>query len=437
MATSRVYSVTQVNHYIKGLFVQDFLLSGLCVRGEVSNLKAHSSGHIYFTLKDEGGALAAVLFAGNRKGLNFAMQDGQKVLVTGQMNVYERDGRYQLYAKEIRLDGVGDLYQRFVLLKQTLEERGMFAPEYKRPIPAFVRTLGVVTAPTGAAIRDIINIARRRNPYVQILLYPALVQGEGAAESVAWGLRVLEERRPDCIIVGRGGGSFEDLWAFNEEVVAQAIFDCETPVISAVGHETDTTIADFVADLRAPTPSAAAELAVFDYYGFMDGLERQRQLLNQRMRERLQREKEKLRRLELSLRLYRPEYRIAGMRQEIGEAEERLETLMRQRLLQERHRLSLAVSRLDGLSPLRRLSGGYAFVSDAAGHGVLSAAAVRPGDELQVTLKDGRLGVRVLETALAGLSGRKDESKDGRDQIGKADGFNAGDYAGGSACAAE
>ena len=408
MGTGRIYSVAQVNHYIKGLFVQDFLLSGLCVRGEVSNLKYHSSGHIYFTLKDEGGALAAVLFAGNRKGLNFAMQDGQKVLVTGQVNVYERDGRYQLYAKEIRLDGLGDLYQRFVLLKQSLEERGMFAPEYKQPIPAFVHTLGVVTAPTGAAIRDIINIARRRNPYVQILLYPALGQGEGAAESVARGIRVMDARRPDCMIVGRGGGSLEDLWAFNEELVAQAIFDCETPVISAVGHETDTTIADFAADLRAPTPSAAAELAVYDYYGFMDSLEKQRQLLNQRMREKLRREKEKLRRLQLSLRLYRPEYRIAGMRQSIGEAEERLEASIRQRILKERHRLSLASSRLDGLSPLRRLGGGYAFVSDLEGHGVLSAAKVRPGDCLQVTLKDGRLRVRVLDTAEDGLGDRKE-----------------------------
>ena len=221
----QVYTVAQVNRYIKGMFVQDFLLSGLCVRGEVSNLKYHSSGHIYFTLKDESGSLAAVMFAGSRRGLNFAMRNGQTVLATGQINVYERDGCYQLYAKQIRQDGLGELYQRFLLLKETLEERGLFAGEYKQPIPPFVQTLGVVTAPTGAAIRDIIDVARRRNPYVRILLYPALVQGEGAAESIVRGIRALEERGPDCLIVGRGGGSLEDLWAFNEESVAQAIFD--------------------------------------------------------------------------------------------------------------------------------------------------------------------------------------------------------------------
>lgn len=397
MAAGRVYTVAQVNSYIKGLFVQDFLLSGLCVRGEVSNLKYHSSGHIYFTLKDESGALAAVMFAGSRQGLRFAMRDGQKVLVTGQINVYERDGRYQLYAKEIRLDGVGELYQRFEALKEALEERGMFAAEYKQPIPAFVRTLGVVTAPTGAAIRDIIQIARRRNPYVQILLYPALVQGEGAAESIARGIRALDARHPDCLIVGRGGGSLEDLWAFNEEVVAQAIFDCETPVISAVGHETDITIADFVADLRAPTPSAAAELAVYDYYCFINSLEEKRRLLNQRIQERLGRERERMKRLELSLRLYQPEYRIAGMRQSVSEAGERIQALLDQRILKERHHLSLLASRLDGMSPLKRLGGGYAFVADEAGQAVLSVSHVREGDHLDVTLRDGQLGVRVLQ----------------------------------------
>lgn len=397
-----IYTIAQVNRYIKGLFVQDFLLSGLCVRGEVSNLKYHSSGHIYFTLKDESGSLEAVMFAGNRRGLNFTMKDGQQVLVTGRIDIYEKGSRYKLYAREIRLDGVGELYQRFELLKRELEERGMFSARYKQPIPAFVRTLGVVTAPTGAAIRDIIDIAHRRNPYVQILLYPALVQGEGAPESIAAGIRALDARHPDCMIVGRGGGSLEELWAFNEELVAQAVFDCETPVISAVGHETDTTITDYVADLRAPTPSAAAELAVYDYYAFMDSLEEKRRLLNHRMKERLTRERERLRRQELGLRLYRPEYRIAGMRQSVSESGERLNTRMEQRLLQERHRLSLLCARLDSLSPLKRLGGGYAYVSDQAGRGVKSVGDVKQGDLLDVVLQDGRLRTRVLETAPAG-----------------------------------
>ena len=260
-----VYTVKQVNSYIKNMFTQDFMLNRIYVKGEVSNLKYHTSGHIYFSLKDESGTIACVMFAGSRSGLSFHMEEGQQVVVLGAVSVYERDGKYQLYAREIILDGAGLLYERFEALKKELEEMGMFAAEYKQPIPRYARTIGVVTAPTGAAIRDIINVAKRRNPFVQILLYPALVQGDGAVSSIVKGIHMLEEKQVDVMIVGRGGGSIEDLWAFNEEIVARAIFECRTPVISAVGHETDTTIADYVADLRAPTPSAAAELAVVDY----------------------------------------------------------------------------------------------------------------------------------------------------------------------------
>ncbi len=404
MRTANVYTVAQVNNYIKGMFVQDFLLSGLCVRGEVSNLKYHSSGHIYFTLKDESGSLAAVMFAGSRRtGLRFVMKDGQKVLVTGQINVYERDGRYQMYAREIHLDGLGELHQRFEELKQSLEERGMFAPQYKQPIPAFVQTLGVVTAPTGAAIRDIIQISQRRNPYVQILLYPAQVQGEGAAESIAAGIRCLDARHPDCIIVGRGGGSLEDLWAFNEEIVAQAIFDCETPVISAVGHETDTTIADYVADLRAPTPSAAAELAVFDYYAFMADLRQKQSLLERRMQDHLQRARDSVKRQELKLALYRPEYRIANLRQVLADTEDRLHGILDRRLERERHRLSLLASQLDRLSPLKRLGGGYAFVADEQDRAVVTVDSVQAGDVLHITLRDGQVQAQVMGTEAVSL----------------------------------
>ena len=264
-----VYSVGQVNTYIKNMFGQDYLLNRLYVKGEVSNCKYHTSGHIYFSLKDETGAIACVMFAAQRSTLKFRLAEGQRVIVLGSVRVYERDGKYQLYANEIVLDGVGLLYERFQALKKELEEMGMFAPEYKKPIPAYCKKVGIVTAPTGAAIRDIMNISRRRNPYVQLILYPALVQGEMAAASIVRGIEALDKLGLDVIIVGRGGGSMEDLWAFNEEIVARAIFHCQTPVISAVGHETDTTIADYVADLRAPTPSAAAELAVYDYYAFM------------------------------------------------------------------------------------------------------------------------------------------------------------------------
>ena len=275
-----VYSVTQVNSYIKNMFVQDFLLRRISVKGEVSNCKYHSSGHIYFTLKDSGGTLSAVMFAGQRKGLGFRLAEGQQVVVKGTVDVYERDGRYQLYASEIELAGRGDLYVRFEKLLRELEEMGMFAAQYKRPIPRYAMSVGIVTAPTGAAIRDIINISRRRNPYVQLILYPALVQGQGARESIVNGIRTLDAMGLDVLIVGRGGGSIEDLWAFNEEEVARAIFACETPVISAVGHETDVTVADYVADLRAPTPSAAAELAVFDYARFAADLEARKRKLS-------------------------------------------------------------------------------------------------------------------------------------------------------------
>ena len=284
-----VYTVKQVNAYIKNMFTQDFMLNRIYIKGEVSNCKYHTSGHLYFSLKDESGTIACVMFAGQRSGLSFRMQEGQQVIVLGSVSVYERDGRYQVYAKEIVLDGAGLLYEKFIKLKKELEEMGMFAPEYKKPIPKYVRTVGVVTAPTGAAVRDIINITRRRNPYVQILLYPALVQGDGASESVVRGIRALEEAKVDVMIVGRGGGSIEDLWAFNEENVARAVFECSVPVISAVGHETDTTIIDYVADLRAPTPSAAAELAICNYRELLETIRTERERMHRRLHHFIQR----------------------------------------------------------------------------------------------------------------------------------------------------
>lgn len=248
-----IYSVSQVNTYIKNMFAQDYALSRISVKGEVSNCKYHTSGHIYFTLKDQSGTLPAVMFAGQQKGLSFRLREGQAVIVNGSVDVYPRDGKYQLYAREITLDGTGDLFARFIKLRDELEEMGMFAPEYKRPIPRYARTVGIVTADTGAAIRDIMNIAARRNPYVQLILCPALVQGAGAAASIVKAIKALDAKKLDVIIVGRGGGSIEDLWTFNEESVAKAIFECETPVISAVGHETDVTIADGVGARKSAT----------------------------------------------------------------------------------------------------------------------------------------------------------------------------------------
>ena len=286
--TRNVYSVGQVNNYIKNMFAQDFMLHQISIKGEVSNCKYHSSGHIYFTLKDQTGTINAIMFAGNRKGLSFQMKEGDKVVVTGSVEVYERDGKYQIYAREIELDGAGGLYLKFEALKRELEEMGMFAEEYKQPIPRFARRIGIVTAPTGAAVQDIRNIAARRNPYVQLILYPALVQGEGAAASIVNGIHALEQLGVDVMIVGRGGGSIEDLWAVNEAIVARAIFECTVPVISAVGHQTDWTIADYVADLRAPTPSAAAELAVFDYVQTKHMLAELKHRMDMRLKQRIE-----------------------------------------------------------------------------------------------------------------------------------------------------
>jgi len=377
------------------MFTQDYLLQGLYVKGEVSNCKYHSSGHIYFTLKDSKGTISCVMFAGSRSGLSFRMSEGQQVIVGGNVDVYERDGKYQLYARQILLDGNGQLYERYEQLKQELLEAGMFAAEYKRAIPKFVRTLGVVTAATGAAVRDIIQIAGRRNPYVQIILYPAIVQGEAAVPSIVQGIRTLEQLGVDVMIVGRGGGSIEDLWAFNEREVAWAVFDCSVPVISAVGHETDTTIIDFVADLRAPTPSAAAELAVVDIRDVFRQLRAYEDGLNRLMRRRVEGARSRAQHYALKLRLVSPKQRLSQKRMESLSAEGRLQEAMRRLLEQRRHRLAVCGERLKGLSPFIRLESGYAYVEDVEGRNVRSVSQVQPGQEITVRVSDGVICAKV------------------------------------------
>ena len=376
-----VYSVGQVNRYVKNMFIQDYVLRKVYVKGEVSNCKYHTSGHIYFSLKDETGVLSCVMFAGQRRGLAFRMKDGDRVVVGGAVDVYERDGRYQMYAKEITLEGAGALYERFLALKAELEEMGMFAPEYKQPIPRFIRRLGVVTAPTGAAVQDIRNISLRRNPYLQIILYPALVQGDGAADSIVKGIRMLDEAGVDTIIVGRGGGSIEDLWAFNEEKVARAIFECRTPIISAVGHEVDFTIADFVADLRAPTPSAAAELAVDDMAQVMYTLSSYQERFQRDMREKIEFQRVRLGQYQMRLKYLSPESRLRDRRQALVDFEDTLRRAMDNKLQQYRHRLGIYLERYQGLSPLAKLNQGYSFVADTDGRGILLFRRSSPGTE--------------------------------------------------------
>ena len=391
-----VYTVKQVNSYIKNMFTQDFMLNRIYVKGEVSNCKYHTSGHIYFSLKDESGTIACVMFAGHRSGLSFRLQEGQQVIVLGSVSVYERSGQYQLYAREIMLDGAGALYEKFEALKKELAEMGMFAREYKQPIPKYIHTLGVVTAPTGAAVRDIINIAGRRNPYVQIILYPAQVQGEGAAESIVRGIRALEKKKVDVMIVGRGGGSIEDLWAFNEEAVARAIFECSIPVISAVGHETDTTIADFVADLRAPTPSAAAELAVYDHREARERIRTYQEAMLRQVTLKISEKRSALERLRMRLNYAHPRQKLNESRQYAADLETRLRLLMQNRLDREKHRLALCVEKMKGLSPLEKLSHGYSYIQNQNGENIRSIRQVSDGTALEIYVSDGR--IRALVT---------------------------------------
>ena len=392
-----VYSVGQVNQYIKNMFAQDFLLERILVRGEVSNCKYHASGHIYFTLKDTVGAIACVMFAGNRRGLTFRMKEGDNVIVSGSVQVYERDGKYQLYAREISLDGVGERYVRLEQLKRELAEMGMFAPEYKRPVPAYARTIGIVTAPTGAAIRDIQTIASRRNPTVQLILYPALVQGDGAVASIINGIHALEQLGVDVMIVGRGGGSIEDLWAFNEEAVARAVFDCSIPVISAVGHETDTTLIDYVADLRAPTPSAAAELAVWKLDTAHGHIEDLRLQMDQLMRGQIAQLRSRLESLTLQMKYASPENQLNMRLQYMMDLEDRMTKRMEQLLSEARHRMQLLAQRLESGSPLRKLSAGYSLVTDEQGNIVNDFERIETGMVLTLHMLDGDVKTRVEE----------------------------------------
>ena len=410
-----VYTVSAVNHHISSLFAQDTVLNHIYVKGELSNVKYASSGHLYFSLKDEKSQIRCVMWASSVRSLKARLKDGDSVIVYGQVSAYERDGSYQLYVTAVRMEtGVGRLYEQYEALKARLLEMGMFDASYKKPIPEYVRTLGVVTAQTGAAVRDIIQIARRRNPGIRIILYPARVQGDGAAESVAAGIEALDALGcVDVIIVGRGGGSIEDLWAFNEEKVAYAIWNCSTPVISAVGHETDTTIADYVADLRAPTPSAGAELAVADMAKVQQMLQEKRLRMLGLMNRQIDQSRRAAERCQLRLRLKGPEGMLQQSRFRLAQSSERLQALMEQKMEESRgkadrvrqaqdhamgqkldgaiHRLEVLSGRVRALSPQSRLDQGYAYVEGTDGRGLGSVRGVHEGDGLKIVMRDGRV----------------------------------------------
>ncbi len=408
-----VYSVKQINAYIKRMLDEDSILRDVSVKGEISNCKYHFSGHIYFSLKDDSGVIRCVMFASNAASLTFTLKDGMQVTVRGNVSSYERGGTYQLYARRIEKQGVGDLYAKYEELKEKLSEMGMFSEVYKKTIPRFAWNIGVVTSGTGAVIRDIYNVASRRNPYCQIKLCPAQVQGEGAADSIIKGIKTLDRMGLDVIIIGRGGGSMEDLWCFNDEKLARAIFECETPVISAVGHETDFTIADFVADLRAPTPSAAAELAVFDYYSFVSGLDAYKSACSRAMKKKLDLVYDRLGSRKKLLESLSPAEKTKAYSSRVGEYSEKLKSIigscikdknnalqmrrmdldsqMEKKVSTARHRLSLTAAKLEGLSPLTRLSEGYAYV-EIPGKGMLRTVdTVKPGDMIDISICDGTI----------------------------------------------
>jgi exodeoxyribonuclease VII large subunit len=391
----KVYTVEQINSYIKNIIASDYMLKHVCIKGEISNCKYHSMGHIYFSIKDEKSSMPCVMFKGDvRDGLKFRLQDGQSVTIKGSVTVYERDGKYQLVAKEITQDGTGQLYILYEQLKEKLYQEGLFDFEAKKPICKYPKTVGIVTASTGAAIQDIINIAKRRNPYVQLILYPAKVQGQGAAETIVKGIQTLDAMGLDTIIIGRGGGSIEDLWAFNEEIVARAIYAAKTPIISGTGHEVDNTIADYVADLRAPTPSAACELAIPDVMSVLRQVEDYRSTMQRIISNRSRMYELRLNNYKLRLEKANPKNTLQYRQQYLSELYTRMEHAIQDRYRRMQHRLELDVAKLNGLSPTAKLINGFGYIS-ANDKPLLSVRDVEEGQPLKVTLHDGEVEATV------------------------------------------
>ncbi len=394
-----VYTVGYISKFIQNMFQQEPFLNEISVKGEISNCTyQRSSGHIYFTLKDKDGVLKGAIFRGNQaSGLKFKLQEGQQVVVTGKIDTFKSQSVYQIIAKSIELDGTGNLYQKLEELKQELQEMGMFDPCYKRPIPKYVRKVGVVTSPTGAVIQDIRNVGFRRNNRVQIILCPAQVQGDGAKESIVSGIQRLEQLDVDVIIVGRGGGSIEDLWAFNERIVAEAIFNCSVPIISAVGHETDFTIADFVADVRAATPSQAAELAIFELEKTQIELAQQKQRLNLAMDRKVKNMRERLSHESTKLNFLSPQRRLDDNRKRLMDFEDKITHRMEWLFQNRKNRLAVLASTLDGYSPAKKISSGYAYLEGNDGKSIKTIAQVKASDEITVHVIDGKIKAVVTE----------------------------------------
>lgn len=389
-----IFSVTQINSYIHRIFESDYALKKIYLKGEVSNCKYHSSGHIYFTLKDEKSTLRCVMFSSDRfKGLAFHLEDGQLIEACGNISVYEQAGTYQLYVRKIELAGAGELYVRYERLKQELAEKGYFDFERKKPLPAYPEKIGIVTALTGAAIEDIRSIARRRNQTVQLYLYPAKVQGEGASAEIARGIRYFDKAGVDIIIIGRGGGSIEDLWAFNEMPVADAIYEADTPIISGTGHEVDMTIADYCADVRAATPSAACELAIPDMQSVFTKLSNYREALDMQVEQRCAQLRQQMILLQRQLEAGRPDRKLLKYKLLYERLENRLSQAIKEKYRSRQQMFSRYVDRLSGLAPTNRLKGGYAFAQTKNGRPVASIEQLEKEVPFSLTFSDGEAEV--------------------------------------------
>lgn len=394
-----ILTPSQVGQYIKGFMDRDRLLSGLLVRGELSNYKMYPSGHHYFTLKDREGALRCVMFRGDAASLRFRPQNGMQVIAAGRVTVFPRDGQYQMYCVRLTPEGAGDLFVAFEQLKERLLRQGLFAQEHKKPLPRMPGRIALVTSPAGAAVRDMLRILGARWPMAQVRILPVRVQGEGAAEEIAAAIRWANLHQvADLIITGRGGGSMEDLWAFNEEVAAQAIYDSNIPVISAVGHEPDVTIADFVADLRAATPSNAAELAVPDQNEVYAALLGSKQRMEQAMRQRLLRGRQQLERLGKSRMLTDPKAYVQDKRVLLDYQSRRMDQAMTNLLAVKRARTGQLAAALDAMSPLKVLGRGYAIAQKQDGSIISHTGDAAPGERFRLRVSDGELPCRVEET---------------------------------------
>jgi exodeoxyribonuclease VII large subunit len=392
----KTLTVSALNNYVKKMIDSDFILSNLNIKGEISNFKMHSSGHLYFSLKDEGSKINCIMFKTNAMNLNFLPKDGESVVVKGRVSVYEKDGAYQLYCTEMKQEGIGQLYVAFQELKNKLEKQGLFDISHKRPIPKHPDKIGIITSPTGAAVRDIINVARRRNKAVELVLYPALVQGENASEDIIKGLSILNGMKDiDVIILARGGGSIEELWAFNNEKLAHAVYNSKKPVITGVGHETDFTIVDFVSDMRAPTPSAAAEIAVPSLNVLSDTIEGYKRHLNISMANNLRDINNKISMLNKTIETHSPMNYIANQYNHIDNLQNRLLFSINSKLQLKKEKLSKVNAVIDAHNPLKVLNKGYALLQETSGKLITEMEQLKNNEEVHITIKEGRAKAQI------------------------------------------